>query len=315
METTGHTLTELEFAQCFGTTPGEIPPEATRLIHQSDFRYDELSAQDHQRLIAEIRRKIESGQFSRVGKPRRGIWEKVWTERLLDFIRHGYSLDRLVPNFINSNPIVRLNRQYIKAHDPNFEFHFFDVFRTWLFKTYFSEAESIYEFGCGSGFNLVALANLFPDKPLHGLDWTPSSVQLVDLIAEKHGLNLRGRPFDFYEMDEELQFDGRTGVLTMCALEQIGRDFEGFVEFLLARRPAICVQMEPLVELYDATNPMDEIAIQYHRARGYLDGYLGHLRRLEREGRLRIRTVQRPMFGSLYHEGFSFVVWNPVDAH
>jgi hypothetical protein len=50
----------------------------------------------------------------------------------------------------------------------------------------------------------------------------------------------------------------------------------------------------------------------YHRKRGYLSGFLPRLKSLEAEGRITILEAKRMFFGSLYHEGYSFVVWRPL---
>ena len=70
--------------------------------------------------------------------------------------------------------------------------------------------------------------------------------------------------------------------------------------------------MEPIEDLYDEDNLADYLALRYHRKRGYLSGFLPRLRTLETEGKIRILEIRRMFFGSLYHEGYSFVVWKPA---
>ena len=98
----------------------------------------------------------------------------------------------------------------------------------------------------------------------------------------------------------------------MCALEQVGPRHDRFVEFLLQKKPGICVNMEPLLELYDETNLVDYLAARYHRKRGYLEGFLTALRTLADKGHIEILDVRRFFFGSLYHEGYSYVAWRPL---
>ena len=74
----------------------------------------------------------------------------------------------------------------------------------------------------------------------------------------------------------------------------------------------MCVHLEPLVELYDEDSLFDYPAIRYHRKRGYLDGYLTALRKLEREGRAEILDTRRLQFGSFFQEGYSLVMWKPL---
>ena len=45
-----------------------------------------------------------------------------------------------------------------------FELDYFRIYRLWLFEKYFKNYENIYEFGCGTGFNLLEGARLFKNK-------------------------------------------------------------------------------------------------------------------------------------------------------
>ena len=100
--------------------------------------------------------------------------------------------------------------------------------------------------------------------------------------------------------------------LRNSALEQVGPRHEPFVDFLLERKPSICVNMEPLVDLYDGKQLIDYLAIRYHRKRGYLEGFLPRLEELRSQGRIEILETRRFFFGSLFHEGYSYVAWRPL---
>src|SRR5260221_122566 len=135
---------------------------------------------------------------------------------------------------------------------------------------------------------------------------------MVDLFREKLGINIKGLPFDFFNPDRSLKLGADAGVLTMCALEQVGPRHGEFLDFLLEKKPAICVNMEPTLELYDQANLADYLAARYHRKRGYLEGYLTKLRELESKGRIKILDTRRFEFGSTYHECYSYTTWNPL---
>lgn len=306
------TLDIHHFARAFGTEVEDISSDVRDIIQETDFRYEKLGADEQQKLMMEIHTAIETNGFPRAGRERRKIWEESWKERLLNFKSHHGRLEELVPDFLNTRSVIRLNQEYVRTLDPNFEFNFFNIFRRWLFKKYLCDVPAVYEFGCGSGFNLVSLGELYPQKRLYGLDWSASSIELVDQIAGISGLNVQGRHFDFFLIDPAIRLEPSSGVLTVCALEQVGRDFGGFISFLLKESPAICVHVEPLVELYDENNPVDRLAAGYHRKRGYLEGFLDHLKELESKRRIRIDKIQRLYFGSLYHEGYSYVAWKPL---
>ena len=76
--------------------------------------------------------------------------------------------------------IMRVSGNYIKPKSHDFELNWYKAFRYWLFKTYLKDVDFIYEFGCGTGYNLPILSRLFPGKKLIGLDWVPESKSIID---------------------------------------------------------------------------------------------------------------------------------------
>jgi hypothetical protein len=125
-------------------------------------------------------------------------------------------------------------------------------------------------------------------------------------------MKIAGRKFDFFAPDRELVPGSQSGVLTMCALEQIGDRFGPFIDYLLANRPKRVVHVEPTLELYDPASPHDKLAIEYHTQRKYLKGLLPALRKLESDQKIRIVFQRRLRFGSRFHECFTATVWEPA---
>ena len=148
---------------------------------------------------------------------------------------------------------------------------------------------------------------------LVGLDWATASQRIIsEVVASGQETNLSGHNFNFYEPDYSLPFTSNTGVLTVAALEQVGDRFEPFLQFLLAKRPTICVHFEPIDELLDGDSLLDRLTVLYCRKRNYLQGFLPRLRQLEAAGQIVLRQVQRTYQGSYFIEGHSLVVWSPV---
>ena len=300
-----------DFVGALGTTTERIPASVQRLIATYDFRYQCLSEPERDQVILGVLKRIESGELSKVGEHRKEVWEKGWEENLDAFSSKDFALETLVPRFIRPEPTVRLKQNYVRALNPRCEFFFHDIVRRWLFTEYMAGSDAVYEFGSGSAYNLVAIAELAPQIKLVGLDWAESAVKLANLIGQNHKINLTGRRFDLFHPDETLGIGPHDAALTICALEQVGPRHEEFLQFLLKKRPRICVHMEPLLDLYDPNHLVDHLAIRFHTFRRYLSGFLPRLRQLEAEQKIEILKVQRMNFGSLYHEGYSFVVWRP----
>ena len=300
------------FADLFGKPSGELSAACRKFALASDFHYEvpEGLARDH--IILRVLQHIDSDKPTKVGQQRAEIWESCWSDTLQKFVEGGHDPNRLVPDFIKADQPIRLQRNYVIPRNPRFELDYFRVCRAFLFGEFFARVRSVYEFGCGSGFNLLALSEQLPGKKLCGLDWSKSSNQTLNLLGKSLGIDISGRHFDFFQPDRSLELGLDSGVLTMCALEQVGQRHEHFVEFVLEKKPRICVNMEPLLELYDESNLVDYLAARYHRKRGYLEGFLTALRALADKGRIEILDVRRFFFGSLYHEGYSYIAWRPL---
>jgi SAM-dependent methyltransferase len=293
-----------DFCRLFGVK--DLPAACARLVEGRDFSYEIPRQEDIARRVEDH---IASDRPTKVGEHRADIWESCWSENLDKFRQGGFDPEKLVPDFIKPGQPMRFNRQYILPASDRFELEFFQVCRAFLFERYFRDAGAIYEFGCGSGFNLLAAAQQFPGKRLCGLDWSRSSNEMLNTAGQKLGLPITGRHFDFFHPDRSLEVTPQTAVLTMCALEQVGPRHKPFIDFLLEKKPMVVLNMEPMLELYDEANAVDALAIRFHRKRGYLEGLLPSLKQLEAERRIEILELKRFQFGSLYHECYSYVAW------
>ncbi len=301
-------LAELE--ESFGATSG-FSDSTKRLFESRDLRYCELSADETEKLINSIEIKIDQG-FAKVGSHRADVWESAWAEVKDAFFLSGMDPKVLNPNFIGSFDYLRYNGRYVRPQVREFELFFFEIFRDWLFSTYASAFDRIYEFGSGSGFNLIELSSKFPGKELVGFDWSESAVKILNEFAGHMDLNIRGSRFDFFNPDQTLNIPSDTLVMTFCAFEQVGTDFNPMLDFLLAKRPRLVIQMEPTLEFYDSSCRFDQIAIEYHKSRGYLSGYHTRLCELARDSRINYLRAKRLNFGSAYNECYSLHVWEPL---
>ncbi len=307
-----HKLSIEDFARSFGVSIEDIPPDCRELIDRTDFSYKILTGIERDRIILNVLKKIDSDDQIIALPERRLAWHKGWEENLRDFIKSGYDLKKLTPKFIRPNQVIRFNQDYILPTNPNFELDYLSVFRLWLFRKYLKDINNIYEFGCGTGFNLVILAQLYPDKQLYGLDFVNSSIELVNKIGEVYGWNMRGYPFDMISPDGNFQIKENSAVFTFGAVEQLAGKFEVFLQFLLKRTPAMCIHIEPTIELYDQENLIDFLAIKFHKKRGYTLNWLTRLKELEAEGKIEILKIKRSFFGSLYMEGYSLIIWRCI---
>ncbi len=305
-------ITVDDFASLFGTTPEEITRYCGDILKARDFEYEEIAGEARDKLLLEVLERIFDTGLRRAGKERQGDWETGWRENLEEFVASNFDFDHLVPKYFKKNVPARLNLKYIMPLAPNFVFDYTHVYRTWLFRKYLERAQNIYEFGCGPAYHLVYLARLYPEKNLFGLDWATSSQEIIGVLSKELGFRITGRRFDFFEPASDLVLERDSAVFTFGALEQIGDKHGEFLNFLLRNKPAICMNVECLHEFYDPDNLLSFLALQYHRKRNYLSGYLTALRDFEKDGRIKIIASHYHKFGNMYDDALSYVVWRPI---
>lgn len=300
------------FARLLGVSREDIGSLCGELIDKYDFSYDIVSNGELEATILTVLKALDSGNFKPSGKERRENWERGWQENLDAFVESGYDLSALSPKYISKYAVSRLFSRYIKPRDRMFELNFYTVYRHYLFTTYCGSYGNIFEFGCGTGYNLAIMNRLFPDKRFVGLDWAESSVKIADSLGKCLNTAIAGRLFDYFQPDYSLDIPPDSLVITLNSLEQLGSDYTAFLDFLLEKKPALCINAEPVLEMYDDNDLIDYLAIRYHKTRNYLAGYYDALKKLESEGRVKIIKAQRVPIGNLFHEGYSFVVWSIV---
>lgn len=298
-----------DFAKSFGASKKEVSIFCKEAIKAADFNYSVCLPKKREEIFLDVIKKCDNKEFKVSGAHRKPDWSRGWREILKEFQKSGGNLASLLPKDIRPDRPLRYNGNYIISKTHSFESDFTLVFRNWLFKRYFSSYENIYEFGCGTGHNLTVLAGIFPDKTFFGGDWAPESKEILEAISKKYHWKMKGFQFDFFNTDHDLQILPNSVVYTSAALEQVGEDYKKFIDYILEKKPALCINVEPMAEYYDENTLFDYVALKYHKARNYLNGFLTYLRKLEQEGSIEIIATRRLGFGSLYHEANSYIIW------
>jgi hypothetical protein len=300
-----------DLATLFGGTPEDVAAAGKDILAQTKFRYYVPQVEDRDAILLDILRSLDGKALPVAGEARLGDWERGWGENLDDLVKSGFDIAALAPKYLRPGDPIRLFKQIAMPLEPNFVRDYTLLFRNWLFRRYLADAPAVYEFGCGPGAHLAYLADLYPNKKLVGTDWAEASVKILNVLADHYGWNLSGQRFDFFNPDENMELAPGAAVVTFGALEQTGPRWTKFLEWLLARKPGLCVHAEPISELYDTGNLVDYLSNRYHTQRGYLDGFLTMLYRLRDEGRITIDKVHRHQLGTKFCETYSYVVWHP----
>lgn len=281
-------------------------------VVSANLRYTGLTNGERDQYIIDVVNTFMDHRVIEAGEHRLPQWEKGWSENLNAF-EVEQNASAIIPGYHGKLPLQRWKQNIIRPLTEHFEYKMLSIIVDWAFDSFLSNKKAIFEFGCGPGHHLLRAREFNPTAKLVGLDWTKASQKIISGIRAKEiETNIEGYNFDFYKPDNSLNIPAKSGVYTVAALEQVGERFEPFLEFLLRKRPDICIHLEPIDELLDPNNLMDRLSILYFRKRNYLKGFLTRLDELEAKGKVKIHCKQRTYIGSFFIEGHSLVVWSPT---
>ncbi len=273
--------------------------------------YSPLSKEEEEQVYIKIINTLLDPFMVYSGPHRLKQWEKGWGQNLSALKKAG-ATDAIFPHYHGKYTVNRLGQNFVKGVSPNYERNMLYVILDYVFDKYLRNFKNIYEFGCGTGHNLLKLREVNQSANLFGLDWAKSSQKIIQKMADS-GLvqNIKGYNFDFFKPDKKIRLAPRSAIYTVAALEQVGANYKTFVSYLLRNKPALCIHIEPIAELLDENRLIDNLSIKYFRKRNYLNGYLEYLRKLQKENWVEILETKRTYIGSLFIEGYSIVIWKP----
>jgi hypothetical protein len=297
-----------EFRRVFNIAEADLSGSEFSSFSASRLHYRVLDDNETERTYLESFMKVDKSEFLISSAKSQPIWDKGWKENLNDLVLSN-NLSALNPRFLGTTKIHRFGSGFIEPESRHFEYDVIDLYRSILFRKYFSDCRTIIEIGAGSCQHIPALASLFPDKELVVCDWSPVTVEISTHLRSRFGFNVKGFVFDIFNPSTMCSFNGPVGVLTVGALEKVGDGFLPFLKFLLQLRPVSVLNIEVLVELYSSNTIHDYSACRYDNHRHSLKGFVPGLIKLRDEGALSIFEIARVTFGSQYHDGYSRVAW------
>lgn len=257
--------------------------------------------------LLQVLKRIEMPQIERNKAENLAAFEHGWGENLLALLSGVEPELALKPAYFRKTPYLRFNRSLIVTENSNLEYDLFTLARILIFAKYLAGYEYITEIGCGSCQNLLLIARLFPCAKLEGLDWTNTSVKIAQELSRLLKRRITGHAFDMLSPIDTFIKKG-SAIITIHAMEQLGRDYEPFLQFIMNAEPGIVIHYEPIIEFYDDSDLLDYVALLYSRKRNYLTDYYKRLLILEAEGRIEILDAWRPNLGGVIHES-SIIAW------
>jgi len=289
----------------------KVDERIAKRIEEYDLTYEAL---DKDRLFSYLNNVVNvlTQDIVKSGKHRIDDWEKGWGENLQEFV-DTKNINSLIPKYHGKNRYVRWMGEIVNPITPNFDYKIHIILIDAILLHYIpNSTTNIFEFGCGPGYHLLRLSSLKDGLTLHGGDWAKSSQNIIKEVNYKLNTNIVPFNFNFFDPDYSIEVPKNSVFYTVAALEQIGSNIESYVNFILDKKPSLVINMEPIEEILDKNNLIDNLSILYFKKRNYLNGYLPHLEKLEKENKVKIITKQRIFSGSYFIEGHSLIVWKPL---
>jgi SAM-dependent methyltransferase len=279
-------------------------------IESSDLLYENLQDEEYEAYILEYIKTL-SNDLVKAGESRANQWENGWLENF-ELFQKSEKFTDLIPKYHTKNNIAKVNGKIVKTHSEHFDYHLNSFFVDSILLKYTDQFKKIFDFGCGTGYHLFRLEGYNPSKQYFGLDWTKSSQSIIETYAKhKNKTNIHGLNFNYFDPDYSVDVKDSL-IYTVASLEQIGENHDKFIDFILKKKPGLCINFEPIEEVLDENNLIDYLTIKYFNKRNYLKNYLTKLKSLEKEEKVEILSVNRLNYGSKFIEGHTLIIWKPI---
>tara|TARA_Y100000022_G_scaffold60427_1_gene51850 strand:- start:28 stop:969 length:942 start_codon:yes stop_codon:yes gene_type:complete len=276
---------------------------------QKNFKYRYLTTKEFDLFLNSYFLKLKNNNFTKSGKLKKKTWNKGWKENYSEY-KKTKNKKKLIPKFVRSKLPIRINGDFILPSSNSFETDLYTFCLEIVLKKYLKHPiKNLYEFGCGSCHNLIKIKKLYPKLNLYGSDWSIWSTKIINEINKNNiNYNIKSFKFDMFNPDTTLKIQNNSAVLTVGALEQLGKNFKKFINFLIKKKTKICLHFETINEFYNNSTMSDRLTLEYLKKRNYLENFYTYLLYLEEKKIIKILNKRR-VFGSQYHEGYSLLVY------
>lgn len=303
-------ITADEFAGYWGLTKEQVPLEFWDYFLKINTSYQEVDKADLEIYIDALVKKVTKSTATRNMEQNLDIFETGWAEHR-GLLKQQCSLESVMPKYYNNSLPYYIGDDGLmyRFKNRNLGPDFQVLQMRFLALTHFASVDSIHEFGSGSGLNLLAISSTTPGKQLIGYEWTRSGVELADMIGQLSGQPVSGCHFDMFNPDDSIELQGQA-VLTMISIEQLGERYEDFLNFLVRKKPAVVVHIEPDFTTTDASAYL-RLSGLYMKLRGYPQTLTQTLRKMETEGRLKIEFFHRLPWMNNYNN-WACTIWKTI---
>ena len=304
-------ITPKDFERMFKYDRGTLPYLIRDGIEKMESSCDYADVDEQQEYVLDFLKLIDEKRIVRNKAENLMAFEKGWSENYKKLLDFGPTFESLKPGYFRGNKFLRYNGGLVVSVNEQIEFDLFKLARHCIFDKYLKGYKTVCELGCGSGQNLLMLAELYKDIDITGYDWTCASKKIADHLGESLGRNISGNIYDMLDSSSSFLVPKGSAIVTIHAFEQLGKEYAKVLDDIIDREPGIVVQYEPILDLYDEGDLLDFLSLKYCKKRGYLEGYYDALKKLELEKKIEILDCFRPFLGGVLHES-SVIVWRPL---
>ena len=278
------------------------------IIEQFDLRYETISQKEKENYVLNVV-KVLLSDVVQSGKHRINEWENGWKENLIEF-KNSKNINSLIPKYHGKKRFVHWKQELVNPLVDDFDYKIHLCFVDAILEKYLdSETENLYEFGCGPAYHLIRISQNYPNLSLYGLDWTKVSQEIIKQTNQILNTKINCNNFDFFNPNYDIDIKDNSAVMTIAALEQTGKNYKNFIDYLLVKKPKLCINIEPISEVFEEDNLIDFLSVKYFEKRNYLNSYVTYLQELEKENKIKILDLRRTYAGSYFIEGHTLVVW------
>ena len=257
-----------------------------------NFKYEIVNAEEKKLAFARIEEKLKVVK----AKPKVAQWDDYWKEMA--------AVKAITPSFFRKTEaeksIFRYSGGFIVTEKNDLSV---DVLHQIIGKILTRLPRTVHgavEFGCGNGHNLEFIKKKFPAYDLAGCDISEWAVKTV------RSKGYKGFEFDMTDpvIPQTLPDGADVVYFTSGSMEQTGKKWKKFYAFLRQSKAKYIFHVEPVEELYSSRSKAERLALQFHRAKGYLTGYFAFLR----EQKDFSVEYSKSDFGTLFDQGFNVIV-------
>ncbi|MCC8195108.1 MAG: hypothetical protein LIP28_10735 [Deltaproteobacteria bacterium] len=305
---TAQSITPEDFSRYWGKH--SLPAGFETFLKAINTRYREANKVDLEEYIASFIAKVSKVSATRTEEDNLTIFEKGWAEHIARIQKHC-DLSALRPKYYERGVPYLLGEGCTMhvCENPGLAADMQLLYVRYLMSSLLAESKTIHEFGSGTAQNLLVMASMAPDRTFLGYEWTDSGVALATMVGQKCGYSISGRKFDMLRPDHSVAVRG-DAVLTITSVEQLGENYDAFLEYLLEQKPSLVFHIEP-----DTTPPAmpsmyHSLAVLYMRLRGYPQAFTQKLVELQRQEKIHI-LLSRQLPWMAAFGNYRCIAWKP----